>query len=64
MNIAVVGLGAFGQKHLDALALIDDATITNALHVLGVPTDQATALIAGWAAARLKAKPTAEKLPV
>ena len=27
VNIAVVGLGAFGQKHLDALALIPDAKI-------------------------------------
>jgi 2-hydroxy-4-carboxymuconate semialdehyde hemiacetal dehydrogenase len=27
VNIAVVGLGAFGIKHLDALALIDDAKI-------------------------------------
>jgi 2-hydroxy-4-carboxymuconate semialdehyde hemiacetal dehydrogenase len=27
VNLAVVGLGAFGQKHLDALAQIPDATI-------------------------------------
>jgi len=27
VNVAVVGLGAFGQKHLDALALIPDAKI-------------------------------------
>ena len=27
VNVAVVGLGAFGIKHLDALALIDDANI-------------------------------------
>ena len=27
VNLAVVGLGAFGQKHLDALALIDDVNI-------------------------------------
>ncbi|HWH97664.1 MAG TPA: Gfo/Idh/MocA family oxidoreductase [Pseudolysinimonas sp.] len=27
VNLAVVGLGAFGQKHLDALARIPDATI-------------------------------------
>jgi len=32
VNIAVVGLGAFGQKHLDALALIDDANIAYVGH--------------------------------
>jgi 2-hydroxy-4-carboxymuconate semialdehyde hemiacetal dehydrogenase len=32
VNIAVVGLGAFGQKHLDALAVIDDATIAYVGH--------------------------------
>lgn len=32
INIAVVGLGAFGQKHLDALALIDDVTIAYVGH--------------------------------
>ncbi len=32
VNIAVVGLGAFGQKHLDALALIPDATIQYVAH--------------------------------
>lgn len=31
-NIAVVGLGAFGIKHLDALALIDDANIAYVGH--------------------------------
>ena len=32
LNFAVVGLGAFGQKHLDALALIPDATIRYVAH--------------------------------
>ncbi len=32
VNLAVVGLGAFGQKHLDALAQIDDATIHSVAH--------------------------------
>ena len=32
VNIAVVGLGAFGQKHLDALAQIPDATIQYVAH--------------------------------
>lgn len=32
VNIAVVGLGAFGVKHLDALALIDDANIAYVGH--------------------------------
>jgi 2-hydroxy-4-carboxymuconate semialdehyde hemiacetal dehydrogenase len=32
VNIAVVGLGAFGQKHLDALANIPDANITYVAH--------------------------------
>jgi 2-hydroxy-4-carboxymuconate semialdehyde hemiacetal dehydrogenase len=32
VNLAVVGLGAFGQKHLDALALIPDATIHSVGH--------------------------------
>lgn len=32
MNVAVVGLGAFGQKHLDALALIDDVNIHSVGH--------------------------------
>ena len=32
VNIAVVGLGAFGQKHLDALANIPDATIKYVAH--------------------------------
>jgi 2-hydroxy-4-carboxymuconate semialdehyde hemiacetal dehydrogenase len=32
VNLAVVGLGAFGQKHLDALALIPDATIRYVAH--------------------------------
>jgi 2-hydroxy-4-carboxymuconate semialdehyde hemiacetal dehydrogenase len=32
VNIAVVGLGAFGQKHLDALALIPDANILYVAH--------------------------------
>jgi 2-hydroxy-4-carboxymuconate semialdehyde hemiacetal dehydrogenase len=32
VNIAVVGLGAFGQKHLDALALIDEAKIAYVGH--------------------------------
>ena len=32
VNIAVVGLGAFGQKHLDALANIPDANIKYVAH--------------------------------
>ncbi len=32
VNLAVVGLGAFGQKHLDALALIGDANILYVAH--------------------------------
>jgi 2-hydroxy-4-carboxymuconate semialdehyde hemiacetal dehydrogenase len=32
VNLAVVGLGAFGQKHLDALAQIPDATIKYVAH--------------------------------
>ena len=32
VNLAVVGLGAFGQKHLDALALIDDVNIVYVAH--------------------------------
>lgn len=32
VNLAVVGLGAFGQKHLDALALIDDVNILYVAH--------------------------------
>jgi 2-hydroxy-4-carboxymuconate semialdehyde hemiacetal dehydrogenase len=32
VNLAVVGLGAFGQKHLDALAQIDDAAIRYVAH--------------------------------
>ena len=32
VNLAVVGLGAFGQKHLDALASIPDATIRYVAH--------------------------------
>ena len=32
VNIAVVGLGAFGIKHLDALALIDDVNIQSVGH--------------------------------
>ena len=32
VNVAVVGLGAFGQKHLDALANIPDATIKYVAH--------------------------------
>ncbi|MBK5239326.1 MAG: Gfo/Idh/MocA family oxidoreductase [Actinomycetales bacterium] len=32
VNVAVVGLGAFGQKHLDALALIDDVNIHSVGH--------------------------------
>ena len=32
INLAVVGLGAFGQKHLDALALIDDINIIYVAH--------------------------------
>ena len=32
INLAVVGLGAFGQKHLDALALIPDANIAYVAH--------------------------------
>ncbi|HEY7796593.1 MAG TPA: Gfo/Idh/MocA family oxidoreductase [Microbacteriaceae bacterium] len=32
LRLAVVGLGAFGQKHLDALALIPDATIQYVAH--------------------------------
>lgn len=32
INLAVVGLGAFGQKHLDALALIDDVNIIYVAH--------------------------------
>ena len=32
VNIAVVGLGAFGQKHLDALAQIPDAKILYVAH--------------------------------
>ena len=32
VNLAVVGLGAFGQKHLDALAQIPDATIRYVAH--------------------------------
>jgi 2-hydroxy-4-carboxymuconate semialdehyde hemiacetal dehydrogenase len=32
VNLAVVGLGAFGQKHLDALALIPDAVIHSVGH--------------------------------
>jgi 2-hydroxy-4-carboxymuconate semialdehyde hemiacetal dehydrogenase len=42
VNIAVVGLGAFGQKHLDALALIDDANIHSVGHSrLGVAQEMA-----------------------
>jgi len=32
LNLAVVGLGAFGQKHLDALTQIPDATIKYVAH--------------------------------
>ena len=32
LNLAVVGLGAFGHKHLDALAAIPDATIRYVAH--------------------------------
>jgi 2-hydroxy-4-carboxymuconate semialdehyde hemiacetal dehydrogenase len=32
VRLAVVGLGAFGQKHLDALALIPEATIQYVAH--------------------------------
>ena len=32
INMAVVGLGAFGQKHLDALQQIDDVTIAYVGH--------------------------------
>lgn len=32
LRLAVVGLGAFGQKHLDALALIPEATIQYVAH--------------------------------
>lgn len=32
VNLAVVGLGAFGQKHLDALALIDDVNVIYVAH--------------------------------
>ncbi len=32
VNLAVVGLGAFGQKHLDALTLIPDAVIHSVAH--------------------------------
>ena len=32
VNLAVVGLGAFGQKHLDALAQIPDAVIHSVAH--------------------------------
>ena len=32
VNVAVVGLGAFGHKHLDALALIDDVNIHSVGH--------------------------------
>ncbi len=32
VNLAVVGLGAFGQKHLDALALIDNVNIIYVAH--------------------------------
>ena len=42
MNVAVVGLGAFGQKHLDALALIDDANIHSVGHSrMGVAEEMA-----------------------
>jgi 2-hydroxy-4-carboxymuconate semialdehyde hemiacetal dehydrogenase len=32
VNLAVVGLGAFGQKHLDAIAQIDGATVRYVAH--------------------------------
>jgi len=44
--------------------LIDTPTVTNALAVLKVPTDQATALIADWAAAKPVTPTVAGKLPV
>ena len=43
VNLAVVGLGAFGQKHLDAIAQIDDATVRYVAHSrIEVATEVAT----------------------
>jgi 2-hydroxy-4-carboxymuconate semialdehyde hemiacetal dehydrogenase len=43
MNIAVVGLGAFGIKHLDALALIPDANIQYVGHSRQAVADEVAA---------------------
>lgn len=40
VNLAVVGLGAFGQKHLDALTLIPDAIIRYVGHSTQVVADE------------------------
>jgi len=43
VNLAVVGLGAFGQKHLDAIGQIDDATVRYVAHSrMEVATEVAT----------------------
>ena len=45
VNLAVVGLGAFGQKHLDAIAQIDDATVRYVAHSrMEVATEVATSV--------------------
>jgi len=49
VNLAVVGLGAFGHKHLDALALIPDATIRYVAHS---KADVAEEVAARYGAAR------------
>jgi len=49
VRIAVAGAGAFGMKHLDGLAQIDDAEV---VALVGVPRDQAEGVAAergiGW----------------
>jgi len=50
VNLAVVGLGAFGQKHLDAIAQIDDATVRYVAHSrIEVATEVATTVGAAGA---------------
>ena len=50
VNLAVVGLGAFGQKHLDAIAQIDDATVRYVAHSrMEVATEVATTVGAAGA---------------